>query len=157
MTRHFSGGFHPIGPKPHPDLNLVSRPVLNLRIMYGQRRSRTRFMIDTGADLSIVSPTVTKELFGEEFEFNAVPSARRFAMAGAGPGTFDTVIQRVGLRMVDDAGEAYRFSQTILFAVPPTNPAGGMWRFPSLLGRDVLRHFELRLAYDPPRVELLLD
>ena len=32
-----------------------------------------------------------------------------------------------------------------------------MWKLPSLLGRDVLQHFDLHLSYDPPTVSLTLN
>ncbi len=130
--------------------------MVNLVVAFGQRREQVPFMIDTGADFTIVAPRRTRALFGPEFDYNAVPPSRRLPIAGVGPGTVDTVIQPVGMLMTDDDGAALRLSQTMLFAVPRTG-AGGNWRVPSVLGRDVLRRFELRLSYDPPNVSLTLN
>lgn len=130
--------------------------MINLVVAFGQRREQVPFMIDTGADLTIVAPRRTKALFGAEFDYNSVPSFRRLAIAGIGPGTVDTIIQPVGLLMTDVDAVGYRFSQTMLFAVPRPGVSGG-WRVPSVLGRDVLRRFELRLSFEPPTVSLILD
>lgn len=156
MTRRFRGRFRPVGPQTHPELVLASRPIIAITMMLGRRHEQVRFMIDTGADLSIVSPTATERLFGDEFDFNSIPASRRLPMAGIGPGMVDTVIQRVGLLMTDEDGAGFRFPQTMLFAVPQPGVAG-RWRVPSVLGRDVLRRFELRLSYDPPTALLILN
>ena len=130
--------------------------MINLVVASGQRRGQVSFMIDTGADFTIVAPRRTRELFGTEIDYGAVLPSRRLPIAGIGPGTVDTIIQRVGLLMTDDDGAVFRLSQTMLFAVPRTG-AAGHWRVPSVLGRDVLRRFELRLSYDPPTVSLILN
>lgn len=130
--------------------------MVNLVVAFGQRREQVPFMIDTGADFTIVAPRRTRALFGSEFDYNAVPSARRLPIAGVGPGTVDTIIQPVGMLMTDDDRAVFRLSQTMLFAVPGTG-AAGHWQVPSVLGRDVLRRFELRLSYDPPNVSLILN
>ena len=130
--------------------------MINLVVALGQRREQVSFMIDTGADLTLVAPRRTKSLFGADYDYDSVPSSRRLPMAGIGPGTVDTIIQPVGLLMSDDDGARIRFPQTMLFAVPRPG-AAGRWRVPSVLGRDVLRRFELRLSYDPPIVSLTLN
>lgn len=130
--------------------------MVNLVVAFGQRREQVPFMIDTGADFTIVAPRRTRALFGSEFDYNSVLSSRRLPIAGVGPGTVDTIIQRVGVLMTDDDGALFRFPQAMLFAVPGRGPAE-RWRVPSVLGRDVLRRFELRLSYDPPTVSLILN
>lgn len=130
--------------------------MINLVVAFGQRREQVSFMIDTGADLTIVAPRRTRALFGAEFDYDAVPSSRRPTMAGVGPGTVDTIIQRVGLLLTDEDGAVFRLPQTILFAIPRPGVAG-RWRVPSLLGRDLLSRFDFNLSYDPPTVSLVLN
>ena len=130
--------------------------MINLVVAFGQRHEQVPFVIDTGADLTIMAPRRTRALFGTEFDYNSVPPSRQLPIAGIGPGTVDTIIQPVGLLMTDDDAGGYRFSQTMLFAVPRPGVAG-RWRVPSVLGRDVLSRFELHLSYDPPSVALYLN
>lgn len=156
MTRLFSGRISRDGLRSHPELDQVGRPMINLVVALGQRREQVSFMIDTGADLTIVAPRRTKALFGAEFDYHSVPSNRRLPIAGIGPETVDTIIQPVGVLMTDVDARVYRFSQNMLFAVPRTG-AAGVWRVPSVLGRDVLRRFELRLSYAPPTISLILN
>ena len=113
-------------------------------------------MIDTGADFTIVAPRRTRELFGTEIDYRAVPPSRRLPIAGIGHGTVDTIIQRVGLLMTDDDGAVFRIAQSTLFAIPQPGDAG-RWRVPSVLGRDVLSRFDLHISYDPPNVALTLN
>lgn len=130
--------------------------MVNLVVAFGQRREQVPFMIDTGADFTIVAPRRTRELFGTEIDYGAVLPSRRLPIAGVGPGTVDTIIQRVGLLMTDDEEAVLRFPQAMLFAIPQPDVAG-RWQVPSVLGRDVLSRFELRLSYDPPTVSLILN
>jgi len=130
--------------------------MINLVVASGQRRGQVSFMIDTGADFTIVAPRRTRELFGTEIDYGAVPPSRRLPIAGIGPGTIETIIQRVGLLMTDDDGTVLRFPQSMLFAIPQPD-VDGRWQVPSVLVRDVLSRFEFQLSYDPPNVALTLN
>ena len=82
--------------------------MIDLMIAYGHRRTIVSFMIDTGADLTIVEPGDAQKALGLDFNVHSVPSGRILPMAGIGSGVIGTAAQRVGLLMIDDAGEPYR-------------------------------------------------
>ena len=84
---------------------------------------------------------------------------------GAGHGTIE--LQgigggQVGVRTLADLtwrdtnGQDLTISMPIVL-VQPNPPAPGLrgnWTIPSLLGRDILAHFDLELSYNPPAVTL---
>lgn len=133
MTRRFRGYFRPNGRQPHPDLHLVGRPTIDVLAAYSRRRTTVSFMIDTGADLTIVRPEDSLKVLGDDYDFASIPLSRTVPMSGIGPNVIRTYPQRVGLMVVDEVGEEYRFAQTILFAIPQSGTLG-RWRVPSVLG-----------------------
>ena len=126
-------------------------------VMHGHNYRSVRFMIDTGADFSLVHPRDATLLLGTDFDLSSVPNREIITMAGIGPNAIRTVARTVGIRLFDTQGRPFRFSQTILFALPPSPGRPTPWNVPSLLGRDILRYFDLHLSYDPPTVSLSLS
>ena len=157
MTRKFQGTLRPLGPIPHPGLIANPRPMIRLEVMHSRERYATRFMIDTGADFTLVQPRDVRALLGPDIDRTTVPNHEIISLAGIGSNTVETVARTVGLRFYDTQGLPFRFSQTILFALPPSPGRPTPWNVPSLLGRDILRYFDLHLSYDPPTVSLSLS
>ncbi len=115
-------------------------------------------MIDTGADYTIVQRRLAVPLLqAAGVELNADSALGRIALNGVGPTPLTCLVQPAGLSLVDEDGDEHVFFSPIL--VPqPTHPESGRKaaRVPSLLGRDVLRRFDLKLSYNPPSVSLTL-
>ncbi len=117
-------------------------------------------MIDTGADYTILQSEAGRVLLGVWDEDPQINQRRdAVSVTGLGNATLRCLVQRVGLGFTDADGEAYHFAQPILVAEPVRRLRRGQsyWEMPSLLGRDVLQHFELNLSYDPLSVSLILN
>ena len=155
MSRRFPGYFHNIQARTHPDLALVPRPHTTVLVSFGRGRLRVPFLVDTGADFTILQPDDARQLLRLSQQAAPVPSGSgSLTISGIGSSMERTTIRRVGLRFMDDSGEAYWFAQSILFA---DDPSSRSWNVSSVLGRDVLRRFDLNLSYDPPSVSLTLN
>lgn len=117
-------------------------------------RLRARFMIDTGADFSVIAPLDTLRLFGRDIDFSGTTSD--FVIAGIGG--VETRFVRMPIQLNFSADDGQQLTKTYDMAVLEPSPerAGepGGWVMPSLLGRDVLQHFDLRLSYHPPSIVL---
>lgn len=161
MSRVFRGTF---GPSVYTDADLrlasTRHPLIRIIILIGRERFTRHFLIDTGADFTIVQPELASSLLkatgqdsGAEVERNLI------TMNGVGPTPLRCQIQPAGLSMVDDAGEEFVFSSPVLIPQPDARQGSGRRSgvVPSLLGRDVLQRFELSLSYDPATVSLTLD
>ena len=77
-------------------------------------------------------------------------------MIGIGQGSSRSFVTPTELTFFADDGSQIRITLGIAITepVPPDPGAHGNWRMPSLLGRDVLQHFDLSLSYHPPSVAL---
>ena len=122
-------------------------PLIRIDLTLEGRSGSVWFLIDTGADATILHPRDALRILAEDLDvidFNT--DSRRMAGIGVGGGA-----QRVArhatytLRSVDD--EMYDLEMPILIARPIPAESGdhGNWRLPSLLGRDFLRHFRFEL------------
>ena len=118
-------------------------PLIQIAVALEDRSDDIWFLIDTGADATVLHPADAQSLLGDglrRIDFGSDPY--RAAGLGVGGGV-DRVVRdaTLALRSVDD--EAYPMEMPILIARPtPAEPGDhGNWRLPSLLGRDFLRHF----------------
>ena len=155
MSRRFPGFFRGLGATSHPDLMVTSRPRIDVGVFLGKSRLRVPFLIDTGADLTILQPSHAGRVLRASGQ--PLPPTKpidHLSISGIGSSAELAVVRRVGLLFVDDESDGYWFSQSILFA---DDTSGQPWRVPSILGRDVLQRFELNLSYDPPSVSLTLN
>ena len=111
-------------------------------------------MIDTGADFSVITPLDTLRLFGHDIDFSGTTSD--FVIAGIGG--VETRFIRMPIQLNFSADDGQQLTKTYDMAVLEPSPEQpgehGNWLMPSLLGRDVLQHFDLRLSYHPPSVSL---
>ena len=155
MSRRFSGYFRGIGAGIHPRLAVAPRPHINVEVSFGRAKGNLPFLIDTGADFTIIQPEHSRRLVRVSGQQPWVSEASDVVpIAGIGSTVEQTSVQTVGLLLVDDEGEKLWFSQSILFADPISSPP---WKISSVLGRDVLSRFDLNLSYDPPSVTLALN
>jgi hypothetical protein len=155
MSRRFPGYLREVRARVHPDLVVTSRPRINVVVSFGRGRLRVPFLIDTGADFTILQPDDARQLLRLSQQGSAEPGGSdALTISGIGSSMEPTTVHRVGLRFIDDHSEAYWFPQSILFA---DHPSSRRWNVPSVLGRDVLRRFDLNLSYDPPSVSLTLN
>ena len=115
--------------------------------MLQNRSSEVRFLIDTGADATVLHPRDAYRLLGDELhriDFGRDP----YHIAGLGVGGgAERVVRDATLTLRSVDGETYPMEMPILIARPtPAEPGDhGNWRLPSLLGRDFLRHFRFEL------------
>ena len=114
-------------------------------------------MIDTGAEITTLGPRDSLTLLGRSYltiDFSSIPGTRE--MIGIGQGSSRSFVTPTELTFFADDGSEIRITLGIAITepVPPDPGAHGNWQMPSLLGRDVLQHFDLSLSYHPPSVAL---
>ena len=161
MSRVFRGEF---GPQVHADADLrlipTGRPLIRVFILIGRERFTRLFLIDTGADYTIVQRDLARSLLRAAGQETRSDGERNLiTMNGIGPTPLPCLVQPAGLSLVDEAGDEFVFSSSILIPHLSTGSESGRATgvVPSLLGRDVLQRFELNLSYDPPSVSLTLN
>jgi hypothetical protein len=103
-----------------------------------QRRVLVPFLLDTGADATILHPQDSLRVLGES-EITGLGNATPFGGAGAGK---DHYPAEALLVFMNDDGSLRQIRLTIYVAEPGTHNQ----RIESLLGRDALSHF--LLAFD---------
>lgn len=123
----------------------------------GQVLGSIHFLIDTGADVTVIHPTdAARVLRGDFFALDFLRDTHLVDASGVG-GIAKRVVRDATLHVESTEGDPWQISLPILIAepVPRAPPDTGNWRLPSLLGRDFLRHFRLELIYgDAPQVLL---
>ena len=90
-----------------------------------------------------------------ELDFENHP--QQYALTGIGADVVRSLIVPATLQFQDEHGDPHRVRCPMLVPEPiPASPTdGGNWRLPSLLGCDILRHFDLELSYQAGTVALL--
>ena len=118
-------------------------PLIQIEVALEGRSADVSFLIDTGADATVLHPTDARSLLrGGLHRISFEGDSRRVVGLGVG-GAADRVVRDVTLTLRSVDGEPYAVEMPILIARPtPAEPGDhGNWRLPSLLGRDFLRHF----------------
>ena len=142
----FRGVVRPSRRLPH---GIVSggAPLLKVQLAVAGRRDDIWFLVDTGADATVLHPADAQSLLAgdlQRIDFGRDP----YRVAGFGVGgAADRVVRDATLTLRSVAGEPYAMEMPILIARPmPAEPGDhGNWRLPSLLGRDFLRRFRFEL------------
>lgn len=132
-------------------------PVIGVRVGLGGHSRDIAFLIDTGADATVLHPADAYRLLGDDLhgiDFDHDP--RRTPGLGVG-GAVDRVVQNATLTLRSEDRQLHPIDMPILIARPiPAEPGEhGNWRLPSLLGRDFLRHFRLELLCGEQRRVML--
>ena len=124
----------------HGSIQQDDRPmVAGLARLPNSRLERSiLFLVDTGADLTILHP-LDAELLGVNFD--GLGCGQSIAGIGGSAKVYD---QQLRLLFTDaDTGAWYEYNLTVLVAAPTEHNKS----FPSLLGRDILRFW--LTEYDP--------
>ena len=133
---------------------------MSVNLLIGRSRVAESFMIDTGADYTIVQrQAVLPLLKAAGVKVGPESSREDVVLSGVGPVPLTCIVQPAGLGLINDGGEEFTFANPILVPRPSSvrELARGRVKLPSLLGRDVLQYFDLHLSYDPPSVTLTLN
>ena len=116
-----------------------------------------RFLIDTGADVSILGPDDSLAVLGSAaFAIDFAGDPRSLRLMGIGGGAHHVVRDAV-LMLYSTEGERHSLAMPILIAepAPPRLAEPGPPQPPSVLGRDFLRRFHLELRCGNQRRALL--
>lgn len=152
MSRRLVGHFrqsHPSQPRA-PFLDAVVFENL------AQRGLQIPFLIDTGADRSLLSAEHAALVYGEQ-EYQAISRSRsRIAVSGVG-GDVSAIARPLYLLLFAEPDDVILIHREILMSADPRyrQRAATSHVMPSLLGRDILNQFTLTVS--PPRglIELL--
>ena len=144
----------------HPSLSVMPRPYVEARVYLGTAWHNVPLLIDTGADFTTLQYEDVSWLVGRSrLEIDFSNERNTVSVSGIGYDSVRCTVLPVGLQLIDTDGNEITFKHTILIASPTeeTKPAEDTIKLPSLLGRDVLRYFDLHLSYDPPSPTLTLN
>ena len=152
MSRRISGFYGWRGAR-----RATPAPYVDVGLGPGGRPQTVPFLIDTGADITTLGPRDALTLLGRAYlSMDFEPGRGRLEMIGVGREIARAVVTSAEATFYDDEGSEIRVTLPLAFAepIPPDPGPHGNWQMPSLLGRDVLQHFDLSLSYHPPSVAL---
>ena len=160
VVRRFPGHFGQVARPAHRSLSSTPAPRITLTVLFGAQAKRVPFMIDSGADFTILQYHDMASMFrleGRGISFEHGPDM--ISVSGIGHASARCRIQQLGLRLRDSARTPLTITQAVAIAEPPptSSTQGAQWKLPSLLGRDLLSKFDFNLSYDPPTVSLTLN
>lgn len=130
----------------------AGRAFAHALVSVGPHEWFTRFLIDTGADFTLLSASAAEDLLGDDYraiDYERDPLA---VMVGGISGLLRCVAREADLTFRTEDGEDLEVRAPILIA-EGLHRLGGSHRpeMHSLLGRDLLGRGELRLAWRLPR------
>ena len=132
-----------------PNRHGVTRPYIDLDVelhMPVDARLEVTFVVDTGADRTLLSPFVAQRLYSE-FDFDIRSLSRGPSLTGIGG---QATTRQVGATL--NLGRQWTRMPTLIVDAPP-----GPNSMPSLLGRDIIDDFALLIERHRERVLLLDD
>ena len=131
--------------------------LIEILVSIAGMQDTVRFLIDTGADVSILGPDDSLAVLGSAaFAINFISDPRSLHIMGIGGGA-RYVVRDAVLTFYSTEGERHALAMPILIAepAPPRLAEPGPPQPPSVLGRDFLRHFHLELRCGDQRHALL--
>lgn len=159
MTRRITGLLRPHGPHHHREAPLA--PYVNVVVGDADSLKSVDFLIDTGTDFTILGPRDARDLLEDSYAtYDFTGDASGVEPITIGQSGTRLIRSLAQLQFIDDAGESITIVIPVGFVqpIPPEEPDHdqdhGNWLMPSLLGRDVLQHFDLHLSYRPPSIVL---
>ena len=156
MTRRIEGTFQPHGLGAPPHVSVLPGPYVVADVELAGQAIEVPFLLDTGADFTTLNPQDMLRIWGRRFlsiDFTEDPDVQ---LAGIGEQTATGRFHEATLTFLDSDRQPIAIPLTLVIAQPtPLTPGlHGNWQIPSLLGRDILEHFDLALSYNPPSVML---
>ena len=160
--RRFPGVFLNFDSKSIPIPQERYAPSIEIRVRWNDREVLADFLVDTGAESSVLYPTHAEQLFGmalEELDFRTPAVERVTSIDGL---VSLAVRVPVTMTLFDEFDVPLSFDTTMLVVRP--NPLNlddpdadrGNWDTPSLLGRDLLLSFDLHVSGSRSEVYLAL-
>ena len=134
--------------------------MLRISIRFGGRAWRVPFMLDTGADVTILQPRNAFLILRDDlFEIDFSDEATSVNVGGVGVGSTRCVVTMTRYSFPTNQGRHFAIDAPILIAepVPFRESREGNWSRPSTLGRDILHRVGFRLDYratDPVLLEI---
>lgn len=151
--RVFPGGFHYFERAEHPDRQESFAPAILVEAAWRDRRAHVNLLIDTGTENTILFPRQAREIFGRDLERFEFDNPDRRILIGDVGGTFHAAIEETVDLIFHDETDAPSTSSARVLVVQPSptdladpNVARSNWDTPSLLGRDLLLHFDLHMS-----------
>ena len=148
--RLFPGGFHYFESGGLALRQESFAPSVSVEAVWRDRRAHFTLLIDTGTESTTLFPRQALELFGSAFDqFDFDDPDRRIQIGDVGGALHAAIEEPIDLLFHDDADAPSTVSARVLVVRP--NPSersvgGGNWDTPSLLGRDLLLHFDLHVS-----------
>jgi len=132
-------------------------PFVIVRFGLGMLDPVIAMLVDTGADTTALGPRDALALLGRSYldlDFDHSPGA--ITVRGFGGSDGSALVSPMELLLRDTDGVDFPVLLNVAITKPsPAQPGDhGNWQLPSLLGRDILTHFDLALSYNPPAVSL---
>lgn len=141
------------------DLRSISAPLeryapsIEVLLRWEGESARLDLLIDTGAEVSVLYPKQAEELLGSHLEQIARTGNIGREYVGGLEGPLKRAFRLpVGMTFFDEDGVPFQLDSSILIAEQHTDSSddldddSGNWDNPSLLGRDLLLHFDLRVS-----------
>lgn len=152
MTTTLRGHFQPR----RSDLRdtFPSAPFASAILLHNDRLAEVDFLVDTGADSTVLSPQDAVLLFGIQYYQELWNRKPLIPVTGIGAGV--SVEEDIQLVLFDHLGAQASFHHTVSVMDLALNRDGDPinWSMPSLLGRDLLQLFRLEISFQPPLIEL---
>ena len=145
---------------PHPALLSTAPATVRAEVGIDGASGMVDFRLDTGADFTTLSPKDAYSVLEERYlEMVFDPEEEVIEMIGAGGGA-STIIRQVRIALFDEDDQPFPITLGVALMRPSPRQPGGHghwdnWDMPSLLGLDILHHFDLSFSYHPPSAALV--
>ena len=113
--RVFRGAFGAETAPAHSFLTATQRPFIRVNVLIGRSRIGQPFLIDTGADYTIIQPEIVLPLLRSEgIELDGQSASDDVVLNGIGPTALRCRVQPAGIGLIDEDGEEFVMTNPIL-------------------------------------------